>query len=336
VNAPSVISSDALKIDSGAEIDRIAAAIPASAPACARPSHLQARLMELLDHLVQIARRRAAHHAHTSAPHTAPAVVPTPVISKMIVYRRTAVTVGELYFDPAPKELGGIDLLRVLCVLCPKGKMPWKQSQTLVLDLTNTADQLFDQMHKSTKYKVRRAQFRDNVCCKIYDLPSSEIAVQFYKYYDRFAESKSLRPVFRARLEALRRQRMLVLSSCSLWDSSDTALVWHAYIRSDDRSMLLYSASIYRESSDTSFRSLVSRGNRYLHWHDILYFKSQGLGLYDFGGMDVDGKSSEKKRITEFKRGFGGRILPTYSYTVPRSAKGQLTTFILNRWGIDF
>ena len=91
----------------------------------------------------------------------------------MIVYRRTAVTVGELYFDPAPKELGSVDLLRVLFVLCPQGKMPWKQSQTLVLDLTKAADQLFDQMHKSTQYKVRRAKFGDNG--KIYDTPSSEI-----------------------------------------------------------------------------------------------------------------------------------------------------------------
>jgi len=54
------------------------------------------------------------------------------------------------------------------------------------------------------------------------------------------------------------------------------------------------------------------------------------------GGMDIDGKSSETMRISEFKRGFGGLILPTYSYTVARSTKGLLVTFMLKGWGIEF
>jgi len=255
-------------------------------------------------------------------------------LSNMIVYKRTGVIIGESYFDPGPQELGGVDLLRVRSVLTPKSKMPWKESHTLVLDLTETEDKLFDQMHKNTQYKVRRAMNKDNVFSKIYDPPSAQINTQFCEYYDRFAESKSLPTIFRARLEALARQRMLVLTS--LWNKSDSALVWHAYVCSDSRSMLLYSASMFRKSDDTSFRSLVGRGNRYLHWRDIVHFRSQGHGLYDFGGMDIDGKSSETMRISEFKRGFGGLILPTYSYTVARSTKGLLVTFMLKGWGIEF
>jgi hypothetical protein len=58
--------------------------------------------------------------------------------------------------------------------------------------------------------------------------------------------------------------------------------------------------------------------------------------LYDFGGMDIDGKSPETMRIAEFKRGFGGLIVPTYWCTLPRSTKGLLVTFMLKGWGIEF
>jgi hypothetical protein len=49
--------------------------------------------------------------------------------------------------------------------------------------------------------------------------------------------------------------------------------------------------------------------NRYLHWHELMTYKDQGMQLYDFGGVG-DGSST----IARFKLSFGGFRTQDYSY----------------------
>ena len=89
-------------------------------------------------------------------------------------------------------------------------------------------------------------------------------------------------------------------------------------------------------STDSSARNLIGRANRYLHWRDIRLFRDRGYDLYDFGGLDVTGRSEKTAGIARFKRGFGGEVRPVYSSTSARSLLGTAVHRILGLRGVDF
>jgi lipid II:glycine glycyltransferase (peptidoglycan interpeptide bridge formation enzyme) len=119
-------------------------------------------------------------------------------------------------------------------------------------------------------------------------------------------------------------------------DEDGAVLVQHAYVSAHARSYMLYSASVLADSADGAMRNLIGRANRYLHWHDIRVFKERGFAFYDFGGLDVSGRSEKTTNIARFKRGFGGQVRPVYSSTHARSLRGAAIQRILALRGVDF
>ena len=329
-----------------------------------------------------------------------------------IVFRRRGITIGEAYFDAATaRDLGRVDLLRVVGAFSPPVEHGSRERHTLVIDLATDEDRLLEQMSKDTRYKIRRAtkdslrvaatlqpssatvdefsDFYDRFASaqsvspafrpRLHALadqgnlvlatatdedrlleqmskdtryqirramqkdpvrvastaqPSSATIDEFSDFYDRFASAQSVSPVFRPRLRALADRGNLVLTTAS--DEDGAVLVQHAYVAARARSYMLYSASVLAQSADSSARNLVGRANRYLHWHDIRFFRDRGYDLYDFGGLDVTGRSEKTSRIAHFKRGFGGEVRPVYSSTSARSLLGAAVQRILGLRGVDF
>jgi hypothetical protein len=250
----------------------------------------------------------------------------------MIHYKRLGISICEAYFcEPAQEKTKSFDLLRIVGVLSPNEEGPWNQASTLVIDLTKTESQLLEQLDSSTRYEVRRAQNKDNFATQCIRLPGDAQVSAFAGFYDNFARYKDFRPIFRPRLYMLAQQGMLVLSNVSL-QNNDMA-VWHAYVLAENRAILLYSASSLNVEMTSQIRTLIGRANRLLHWNDLLFFKKNGCSLYDFGGIDVIGRSPETSRIAQFKQGFGGTIVPTYSQTIPVSWKGRAVVSVLRLFG---
>jgi GNAT superfamily N-acetyltransferase len=255
--------------------------------------------------------------------------------SPLIRFRRRGIEVAELYFeDQPPEELPPVDLLRIVSVLEPSSDGPWRQHDTLVVDLTAGEDELLGQMSKGTRYEIRRAVDRDGLTAEAFDLPTAETLDEFAGYYDEFARGKGLGPVFRPRLEAMAASRMLVLSRVSREDGG--TLAWHAYARSPGRALLLYSAALFRDHTSGADRSMAGRANRYLHWDDMLRFRDAGCGLYDLGGIDVAQRDPATTRIAAFKKGFGGRLAPTYKRATALSAKGRAVQSLLRLRGVEY
>ncbi len=50
-------------------------------------------------------------------------------------------------------------------------------------------------------------------------------------------------------------------------------------------------------------RNAIGRGNRMLHWKDILAFKAEGKNVYDFGGWYAGQEDEALLRINQFKEG---------------------------------
>jgi len=252
----------------------------------------------------------------------------------VIIYQRKGLVFGEAFYEPVAGRVPKVDILRVTASdMLPGAASRARQSHTLVIDLLRAEQTLFDEMDKGTRYEVRRAIDRDRLDYRLDDACSEQDLRRFCDYYDRFAESKNRRPVFRKRLALLAQHGMLVLTRCHASDGE--VLVWHSYIRCPERVILLYSASLFREKPDASLRNLSGRANRFTHWNDILAFKRMGTIAYDMGGIDVVGRSRETANIADFKRGLGGSVVSVYSHTLPMSIAGHIACALAGVLGID-
>jgi hypothetical protein len=95
----------------------------------------------------------------------------------------------------------------------------------------------------------------------------------------------------------------------------------HMYFvsRSVGRVRLVYSAVADPVSlscpSEVSTQRLIGIANRFLHFSAMLYFKMQGLKVYDFGGIGLEENDLKIKGINDFKRSFGGSLVTEYNYT---------------------
>jgi hypothetical protein len=252
----------------------------------------------------------------------------------VIVYRRKGLLFGEAFYEPLPARIPRVDILRITMseLLSDPGARA-KQSHTLVIDLRRPDQILFEEMNKVTRYEVHRAIERDTFEYTADHTCSEDEVHAFCDYYDRFAASKKRRPIFRERLKVLAREGMLVLTRSQASDGE--VLVWHSYLRCLDRVVLLYSASLFRETPDAALRSLIGRANRYAHWNDMLAFAQMGCVTYDMGGIDISDKSHETSNIAIFKRGFGGSVVPVYSQTLPKSIIGRVALSVAGALGVD-
>ena len=253
----------------------------------------------------------------------------------MIVFTRKTIRIGEVYFtEERPPNGPKVDLIHFVGVLMPRQEKLWTKSHTLLIDLRKDPETLMKEMNSGTRYEIRRAQSKDQLTLAVIDASIPEKVEAFCDYYDEFAKSKSLRTVFRGRMRELARQKNLLLSSVS--DARGTVLVQHAHVVMPARALLLYSASRFRETNDSSARSLIGRANRLLHWQDILTARERGISAYDMCGVDVTNKSPETTSIAQFKQAFGGNVLPSFSHTIPASLKGMAVMAILKVAGKSF
>ena len=252
-----------------------------------------------------------------------------------ITFRRRGIRIREVYFDDDARIAArGSDLVRVLAVSSCGGREDARPSHTAVVDLTLTEEDLLAAMAKGTRYEIRRARDKDGLDAIAFDRPDADLVSEFVAYYDEFASTKGLAPIFRPRLDAMAKAGILTLTRTP-GDGPEVS-VRHAYARSSRHALLLYSASLFRTSDDVADRAAAGRANRFLHWHDMLHFKMSGCTTYDLGGIDVNGRSEETTRIASFKRGFGGFIRPTYAWSSPNSVRGRAAYAALNRMGVDF
>jgi hypothetical protein len=240
----------------------------------------------------------------------------------MIVRRRRLYSLAEVFFDedPTAAKADVIDCLQRPEPLA--GSARCDDFHTILIDLDRDEDTIFGGLTKSARYKVRRADDRDGLTCDVWPAGGDAPVEEFVRFFDRFAAGKNLPPVPRDRLDALAAVGALDLSRVRCPDG-DT-LVWHAHLWTPVRARLLHSASLYRESGDTGFRSLVSRANRWLHWRDLLRYKAQGLATYDLGGWYAGDEDDALLQINRFKEEWGGTVVREFHCAVAGTMRGRL------------
>lgn len=97
----------------------------------------------------------------------------------------------------------------------------------------------------------------------------------------------------------------------------DQLLVSHVYVvdPSIGRARLIRSASVFRDF-DKSLQAIAGRANRFLHFQDMLHFRSAGLRCYDLGGYHPPEHPTDKelRNISDFKASFGGSVVQEANY----------------------
>jgi len=189
------------------------------------------------------------------------------------------------------------------------------------LDLLQSKESLLAAIKKNTCYEIRRAEKNDD-CSAEHITQSVEMLALFIEFYRKFANQKRLEvPDFKS-LERLSNAGKLVLSRIV---SNEETLVWHVYCCINGRARLLYSASLFR-GMDSSYRNMIGRANRYLHWCDILMFKEAGYHTYDFGGWNpLKSGDFEKHKINQFKEEFGGQKTIDFNCIYATNLVGKIT-----------
>jgi hypothetical protein len=240
-----------------------------------------------------------------------------------------AVVYGELWFDEEPPEtaaLAGVDVLvhRNRPLLLPnawpyRGVPPDAPLHSLQSDLDAAPEALMAQFDETCRRHVRRAERQDGLRHEVLADAADGLG-EFAEFYDAFARQKGLWLADRHWLARAAQAGQLVLSCAS---AGGERLVWHAHLRAGRTVQMAHSVSLYRGMDDAK-RSLLGRANRWLHWRDMLEFRSAGLRHYDWGGMFAPESTAEQAGINRFKRSFGGRPVRAWQYAVPVTIRGRL------------
>jgi hypothetical protein len=177
---------------------------------------------------------------------------------------------------------------------------------TKFISLTGTEDDIFEQIGKNTKPKIKRAIAEGGLRFSTLDQ-----ADEVRDLYNEFARGKG-RPLMEERVLRTYWPKLLATKISADGD----ALVMHAFLMDAGlkRANHLYSASLFRSTDDSERRSLIGRANRTLHYLNMLNFKDRGITTYDLGGYAFGTQDPELQEVNEFKDSFGGQLIQESNY----------------------
>lgn len=177
---------------------------------------------------------------------------------------------------------------------------------TLVIDLTQTDEEIMQGMKSNTRNEVRRA-IRENFFFE----PVTDYE-EFVRFYNDFAMEKNIDTINIGHLQKYGENLLLFKSGVN-----GITMTMHASFVDNDLKQvaLLYSASV--RFGDGIDKKNVGFSNRFLHYMEFLKFKEFGYKTYDFEGVCTDPEDKERYPIGQFKSGFGGEdknVIQLFSY----------------------
>jgi len=249
----------------------------------------------------------------------------------MIVLDKKILTfnIKDAHFSDYPYDIDGCDFLNFhYC----KNKINTngfnrQKELTLIIDLTQNLDTIWQNINKDTRKRIKRAQ-RDEVKVRVTDEYD-----QFYQIYRSFMQKKRISSLFvifglgNTTLETMKKFGTLFVA-----EYNEEILGGILFLEDNSNIEALLSAS-KRLEVDKTKASIISNANRLLYWEAIKYAKEKGIKEFDFGGLWSDKeaeKDVEKKGINSFKLSFGGEIVTRYSYQKIYSKIYNLTYNLYN------
>jgi hypothetical protein len=251
-----------------------------------------------------------------------------PVVGWGMVVRKSAfLSINYTWYGaPEKQEEPSADVISIWH--CPEpvpGAYCREIEPTIVVDLTQSLEEISSNFNAKTRQKIRQAE-RDHLVFSVTKTPGENDMNAIFVFHDAFREQKNLRRS-RGRSRGLRRFfasfGLLRLTKVSTGDGK--TLTWHAYLVTNRAAAVMAdSNSDYRFSAQTAERNLVGRALRFHFWQDIRYFKEKGVPMLDFGGWYSGNTDRELLNINRFKEEFGGQVVKVYKCWYGVTMKGKL------------
>lgn len=183
-----------------------------------------------------------------------------------------------------------------------------KYTKTIILPLEESLDVIKSRFSTTLKYDIKKAEAEGIVCCFNHDIKD------FIQFYNDFAKVKKLIPLDINRIKEWRIKEW----KCTYAKLEGNILVAHSYLEDKQTGIvrLMQSGSLRFDGGYSATQ--IGYANKLLHFHDIQYFKENGLKVYDFGGWD------DLPGLQKFKQSFGAYPIKifnyfTYTYTLKES-----------------
>lgn len=173
---------------------------------------------------------------------------------------------------------------------------------TSIIHLLKPEEELFKSIHPTYRYDIRSAEKKNILYNPILN-PTKEDCINLLKSYNEFAKNKNMPRMNRHRILALQGIGNIYITQVL---SHGIIVSTHVYFF--DNNIISLASSFH--NIDFTDDKIRSEANKYLHWKDVLLFKSMHFKQYDFGGVN------EKKHpgISKFKLNFGGEKVENYRF----------------------
>ncbi|HEY5713763.1 MAG TPA: peptidoglycan bridge formation glycyltransferase FemA/FemB family protein [Candidatus Gracilibacteria bacterium] len=183
---------------------------------------------------------------------------------------------------------------------CP-ATAEYQPTDSLVLDITGTEDEILAQMKRKGRYNIKLAREKG---VEIQIIPSGEVTQEPIEKYWHLSQETAGRDGFSTHDKAYHEAFIKDLSPYTVLGLAlheDQPIAGVINTCCGDKAIYYLGAS----SGNPDVRPLMAP--YLLQWEMILYSKKQGCGSYDFTGITPEGQPDHPyKGITQFKEKFGG------------------------------
>jgi hypothetical protein len=243
-----------------------------------------------------------------------------------IIYRKALLTIAELWLLPDALLPPDVDVSAYVHVRDPVPGCYVIRRHTLITTMSDE-DEMERAMSGNTRYKVNRAQARDDLRYESAPVRTLEDLAPFLAAYEEHlvASNERLR-LDRGRVGGMAKSGLLDVSRIET--AAGQVLGHHVHILQPPVARFLYGVST-RSGCDALPSALFGRANRLHHWLDMKRFRDGGFTEYDWGGYYVGDSDAKKMKINEFKRGFGGLVVPSHICLRGATLRGKVALGVL-------
>jgi len=187
-------------------------------------------------------------------------------------------------------------------------------SQTLILDISKTEEELLVQMHEKWRYNIRLAE-RKGVKINIVSCDDANFEKYFEEFYKLVDQGTSERKKIKHHPKEYYRKQLTINNEqlkflLAVAEYDGKVIAANIVVIFGKKGIYLHGAT------DNNFRNVMAP--HLLQWEQIKYAKSQGCAEYDFWGIvnehTKDKRGPSWEGFTRFKKGFGGREVNYVGY----------------------
>lgn len=236
--------------------------------------------------------------------------------------------VWDIYDNSDIKAFNGTDIL-VKKITKKNGSEYCRKRKTLITDLKRTPEEIYGDFDNQVKRSIKRVSALSYEC-QFHDstefLKDDRLFKEFKESYYEFIKKKKLLPGNLSKLKKFALNNNLTMAVGILENSP---LVYRVFIHDDNYVRGLYSVSKFRNTKVRKEQNNIAYLNKMLLYQELLYFRNKNLSIYDWGG--ISDETEDKKRISYFKRQFGGKEFQYFETMESKSLRGRIALKVINK-----